>query len=258
MTKYDLKLRPLHYACVSGGKDSLYMLNLILHNLDKYPLDMVIHYQLEIDYPFVENVITYMENECLKHNIKFVRVKPRRNWLDLYNMYGFPTRKARWCNSHYKLDAERQVVGYIKSLGCRPVAYIGFCYDEKQRFKYILGKWKQEDICYPLAEEKINEADILHWARNVELFNGWYKIFKRQGCMCCPMMTKLEQAYIYKYYPHLFYKIMSYAKKTETMRTQQLGRKFSVWSPNSKYDTDYVINIVKTKWVKKLEEIEKN
>lgn len=51
---------------------------------------------------------------------------------------------------------------------------------------------------------------------------------------------------------------MSYAKKTETMRTQQLGRKFSVWSPNSKYDTDYVINIVKTKWVKKLEEIEKN
>ena len=28
--KYDLKLRPIHYACVSGGKDSLYMLGLIL------------------------------------------------------------------------------------------------------------------------------------------------------------------------------------------------------------------------------------
>lgn len=24
MGKYDLKLRPIHYACVSGGKDSLY------------------------------------------------------------------------------------------------------------------------------------------------------------------------------------------------------------------------------------------
>ena len=74
MTKYDLKLRPIHDACVSGGKDSLYMLNLILHNLDKYPLDMVVHYQLEIDYPFVEDVITYMEKECLTHDIKFVIV----------------------------------------------------------------------------------------------------------------------------------------------------------------------------------------
>ena len=126
MTKYDLKLRPIHYACVSGGKDSLYMLNLILHNLDKYPLDMVIHYQLEIDYPFVEDVITYMENECLKHNINFIRVTPRHTWLELYNKYGFPTRIVRWCNSKYKLDAVQQVVDYIKNLGCRPVAYIGF------------------------------------------------------------------------------------------------------------------------------------
>lgn len=49
MGKYDLKLRPIHYASVSGGKDSLYMLGLILENQDKYPLDVVVNFDLEID-----------------------------------------------------------------------------------------------------------------------------------------------------------------------------------------------------------------
>lgn len=35
----EIALRPSYWASVSGGKDSLYMLNLILHNLDRYPLD---------------------------------------------------------------------------------------------------------------------------------------------------------------------------------------------------------------------------
>lgn len=31
----EIALRPSYWASVSGGKDSLYMLNLILHNLDR-------------------------------------------------------------------------------------------------------------------------------------------------------------------------------------------------------------------------------
>lgn len=52
-----IALRPSYWASVSGGKDSLYMLNLILHNLDRYPLDGVVHFELEIDYPFIHDVI---------------------------------------------------------------------------------------------------------------------------------------------------------------------------------------------------------
>ena len=63
MAKYDMNLRPIHYACVSGGKDSLFMLNLILHNLDKYPLDMIVNFELEIDWPFTKNVVDYIERE---------------------------------------------------------------------------------------------------------------------------------------------------------------------------------------------------
>ena len=55
--KYDINLRAIHYASVSGGKDSFFMLNLILNNLDKYPLDMVVNFDLEIDWDFSKNVV---------------------------------------------------------------------------------------------------------------------------------------------------------------------------------------------------------
>ena len=77
---YDLKLRPIHYASVSGGKDSFYMLNLILNNLEKYPLDMVVHFDLEIDWDWSKKVIEFMEKRCKDNGIKFVRIKPRKTW----------------------------------------------------------------------------------------------------------------------------------------------------------------------------------
>ena len=49
MKENDIALRPIHYASVSGGKDSLYMLFIILKNPEKYPLDMVIHFELETE-----------------------------------------------------------------------------------------------------------------------------------------------------------------------------------------------------------------
>lgn len=248
--KYDLAVRPVHYACVSGGKDSLYMLNLILHNLDKYPLDCVVHYELEIDYPFVYKVIDYMESECKKHNIPFYRVKPTRTWKELYDKYDFPTRRARWCNNLYKLDSEKQVKKWIKNMNCRPVAYIGFCADETKRFKYQIGEWENQDVCYPLAEEGILESEILEWAKGVSIFDGWYNHFARQGCMMCPMATRKQLAYMYLKYNDSYNQYMNYARAYE----QKYNSKYF-----GKYDCDYVDNVVKNKWVDKLtEEMEAN
>ena len=64
--KNEIVLKPSHWASVSGGKDSLYMLLYILLNLDKYPLDGVVHFELEIDFPFIKNVIDYMESEIFR------------------------------------------------------------------------------------------------------------------------------------------------------------------------------------------------
>ena len=84
----DMVLAPAYFASVSGGKDSLYMLKLILSNLEKYPLHGVAYFEVEYEYPFITNVINYMQSECARHGIPFYRIKPTTKWIDLYEKWG--------------------------------------------------------------------------------------------------------------------------------------------------------------------------
>lgn len=210
----EIKLRPVYIASVSGGKDSMYMLFRILENRDKYPLDMVVHFELEIDYPWVKDVVNIYEEFCKRYGIKFVRIKPRVSYQELFEKYGLPTRRARWCNGSYKLDCERQLTEWLRKQECRPVEYIGFCADETQRFKVQLND-KDADEIYPLAELGITEDIILEWAKNQPFFGNWYKLFKRQGCICCPNVSRKELAYILKYYPDKYDWFIKSAKEIE-------------------------------------------
>lgn len=237
-----------------GGKDSLYMLNLILHNLDKYPLNGVCHFELEIDYPFIHNVIDYMESECKRFGIPFIRFKPRNSWEELYGKYSFPTRIARWCNSKYKLDAARQQEEWLNSRGYYTVAYIGYCADEEKRFNKHSARAGRER--YPLVEEGIREDTILEWAKTQPIFNHFYETQRRCGCMYCPMSSYLNFVYLYKYYPENFAFMIKKMRETEAILAERYGRPFSVISSNPKYNADYLENIVKSKWLKKLNEME--
>lgn len=260
-----LALRPSYWASVSGGKDSLYMLNLILHNLDKYPLDGVVHFELEIDYPFIKDVVDYMEEECKKHGIRFERIKPSNTWEELYYstwkrkdngeeiMWGFPTGKTRWCNGSYKMDAKNKLTQFMRSKGFYCVWYIGYCADEVKRFsKRNAGVTE----VYPLVNEGIYEYEIWQWAKEQPIFNNYYKTNKRCGCMYCPMATKMEFAYLYKYYPQNFEYMIDKMRETERLKGIALGKPLSVTSSDPKYNADYLDNIIKTKWIKKLEDME--
>lgn len=258
--KNEIVLRPSYWAAVSGGKDSFYMLNLILHNLDKYPLDGVVHFELEIDYPFIKDVIDYMESECKKHGIKFVRIKPRKTWDEIYHtprkdgsvIYGFPILQKRWCNDEYKLDSKRQLNAWLKQNGCYCVTYIGYCADEEKRF----GKRKNTREIYPLVEHGINEDEIWEWAKQQPIYNNYYKTNKRCGCMYCPLASRINYAYLLKYYPENFEFMIERMRETEKIREAELGRPFSVIASNPKYNADYLDNIIRTKWLKILEEKE--
>ena len=258
----EIALRPSYWASVSGGKDSLYMLNLILHNLDRYPLDGVVHFELEIDYPFIHDAIDYMESECKRFGIRFVRLKPRKTWEELYYttnpktgyIYGFPNRIVRWCNDHYKMDAKHQLSQWMNSLGYYVVYYIGYCADEERRFNKRLYSQKIER--YPLVENGITEDGIWEWAKSQPIFNHYYETQKRCGCMYCPMSKYLNFAYLYKYYPQKFRYMIEKMRETEQIREAQLGRPFSVISSNPKYNADYLEQIIRTKWLKILNEKE--
>lgn len=209
----SLQLRPWHYASVSGGKDSLYMLLLILKNPDKYPLDGVVHFELEVDHLFVKDVTSLMESMCSQVGVKFIRIRPRIKFYDLVGRYGPPTRFNRWCNQNYKLDCKRQLSIYLKSFGCRPIAYIGYCADETRRIK---PSKKQFEI-YPLVENGISESSILELAKDNPIFGDFYKHNKRQGCYICPMQSMRELAYLRKFKPALFEEVLELAEVSESV-----------------------------------------
>lgn len=71
-----------------------------------------------------------------------------------------------------------------------------------------------------------------------------------------PDVLVLNFAYLYKYYPENFRYMLEKMRETEELREKELGRPFSVISSNPKYNTDYLEHIVKTKWLKKLNEME--
>lgn len=204
----DLKLRPYYIANISGGKDSLYMLGLILDNQDKYPLDGVVHFEMERDYPIARNVVDYIEKQLNARNIPLTRIKTTHTWEEYVNKYGYPSRVVKWCNSKLKLDCDRKLKKILKEIGRYPISYIGLCADETRRFKYEIGNWKDYKVCYPLAEEGILEDDILQWARNQPIFEGYYDVFKRMGCMCCPCSNILDMIYVKNHYPDMWIKIM--------------------------------------------------
>lgn len=232
-------IKKTYWASLSGGKDSLFMFFHILNNLDKYPLDGVVHFELEVDYPWVKNVIDYMEIKCNSLHIPFLRIKPRKTWLDLYNRYNYPSRLGRWCNSDYKLDCKKQLIEIMKKQNKKVIFYIGYCADEEKRFK-------NDENIYPLAELGIFENTILEWAKTKPIFNDYYKICDRQGCMMCPMATKKELAYTFIKYPDIFNKFMDLAEKSE----KEKG--YIVFGNKEKYNVEYQRNIIKNKWVKKI------
>ena len=160
--KNEIELKPSYWASVSGGKDSLLMLKIILENPDKYPLYGVVHAELEIDFPFIKNVVDYMEKECKKMGIPFLRIKPRRTWNELYNLYGFPNRICRWCNSEYKVDALKQLDEFMKSKGYQVKKYIGYCLDEVKRYekRKHWDKYDKIDI-YNISDEVNIEETII-------------------------------------------------------------------------------------------------
>lgn len=229
------------------------MLKVIAENPAKYPLDLIVHFELEIDYPWVKDVINEIEKIANKLGVKLVRVKPLIKYFDYLELHGVPKRQYRWCNSKYKLSCERQLSSWIKAQNCRPVAYIGFCADEVKRFKYSIGEIEEgQDVIYPLAEEGYHEDDILRWARTQPIFNDYYKLNTRQGCMFCPMAQYQSLAYMLWKYPDSYNWYMKVCKEDE----KRTGS--NVFQSNPKYNAEYVDTVVRTKYTEKLKvELEK-
>ena len=98
----------------------------------------------------------------------------------------------------------------------------------------------------------ITEDEILEWAKQQPISNDYYKYNRRCGCMYCPMMSLENTAYLFHYYPEEYKKLFQLARQTEIMREEILGKPFSVWQSNAKYNTEYRDKVVREKYVPEL------
>lgn len=155
-----------------------------------------------------------------------------------------PTRTTRWCNSEYKLSALKAIQG---DLGTQ---YIGLCCNELKRMK------SNKMLQYPLIENGVYENTILKWAQNNPIFNDYYLYCTRQGCMYCPMISRMGLAYLYVYYPEHYNTFIQLYRKSEIYIENLYKRPISPFSGNPDYDTKYLNNIIKTKYVPKILEIQ--
>lgn len=153
------------------------------------------------------------------------------------------------------MDAKKQLNEWLKSIGCYCVYYIGYCADEEQRYEKRTLRNVHE--VYPLVEYGICEYDIWEWAKKQPIFNNYYKTNKRCGCMYCPLTSKLNLAYLYKYYPENFAYMMEKVAETEVKRSEELGRPFAVLASEAKYNVEYMRRIIPEKWLPILNEKEK-
>lgn len=63
-----------------------------------------------------------------------------------------------------------------------------------------------------------------------------------------------NMAYLLLYYPKEYERFMKLARQTELMREEELGRPFSVFSSNPKYNTPYRDERIRKVYVPKLQE----
>lgn len=222
MRKNKKVLKKLFVACISGGKDSTYMLHLILHNLSKYPLDYVLFVNTGMEFKAVYDVLEKIKRLLTEKNIPLVEIDISEEFKhcmftkevckqgtnEVHRIgYGWCGGVCRWGTSCKTQALERF---YKKNFAdYEVIEYVGIAYDEPERLeKDICGKGKK---LYPLVIDKITEGMCL--LECYKLGYNWkeegiylYEILDRLSCWCCKNKNLKELKAI-------FYKLPNYWNK---------------------------------------------
>lgn len=207
-------------ASISGGKDSVAMLHLMVEKGNKP--DMAIFYDNGMEFNATYNVIEKVSKYCQKSGIEFIRLQSSFNFLE-YMLYKEVkgrtngTKGYSWCGGSCRWgtsDKEKVISGYLSQYS-DVKEYIGIAYDEKDRAK---------NKNYPLIEYGYTEKMCLDYCYS--LGYDWeedgirlYSILKRVSCWCCANKNLKELYNIYRFLPAYWKKLKELEEKTfKTMK----------------------------------------
>jgi phosphoadenosine phosphosulfate reductase len=205
----------------SGGKDSQVVLDIVARVLppDEY---MVLFTDTDMEIPpTYETVEETKELYTKKYpGLRFEIAKSEKSAIEMWGIFGPPSRIHRWCCSVFKTSLFGRKVRDILALKKQPrlVVFEGVRSDEStQREKYNRIGEGVKHI------NLINSRIILNWNmievylyiffRNININNGYRMGLNRVGCSICPFASDWSEIIIGKRFPELTHKYVSVLEK---------------------------------------------
>lgn len=196
-----------HILSLSYGKDSMACLGAI-EKLG-WPLDRIVHAEIwatetiPADLPEMvefkkkaDKIIEKRWGIKVEHGDKFIfddvfykyyGLRSKRNG----QIYGWPTRKCKWCVSHLKMASLKQIRSEKDN-----ISYVGIAYQEFDRY-HNLNKIKKS----PLVNIGWTEKDCFNWCKKNDLLSPIYVNSTRGGCWFCPNQSINQLRLLRKNYP---------------------------------------------------------
>ncbi len=199
-----------YVASLSGGKDSVAMVLRLIE--EGYPLTHCLFYDTGMEFQAVYNVIKYLEPILSQHGVKLVWLKPDTDFLMDMMIRPIKTRATgeyhygmSWCGGPCRWRTKGKITTihrFLDTLDGDYLQYLGIAADEPERIR------NEEDLCYPLVEWGMKEADCLaycydhniNWKEH-EFTPDLYQILDRVSCFCCCNKNTKELRNIYHFLP---------------------------------------------------------
>jgi len=219
-----MEKKKMYIATISGGKDSVAMVDLLLKN--NYPIDKIIFSDtgLEFDemYEYLEKVKKYLKEN---YNKEIITLTPSKNRTFEEFVFGKVTRGKRegfirglpfssipcfWTRESKIVPMKKYLKQFKKDYEI--YTYLGITTDEKHRIQ------KDENLIYPLIEYfNMSEKDCLNYTKKINLYNPLYDYFNRTGCSICPKQGVKNFKKIYLHFPKVWEKMKEFERKLKEM-----------------------------------------
>lgn len=241
-----------YFACLSGGKDSSAMVDLLLKN--GYPIDYIIFNDTLAEFPAMYEYlakfnahlkasygreITILKPAVSLEDIIFARAKKGKSEGKIKGAFlpqlGFCDWRLR-AKIHplEKFCRDRN----IKKSEIRH--YIGITTDEPRR-----ANRKDKTKIYPLLDDfKMSEKDCLEYLKSQNLHNPLYDDFSRTGCAFCPAQNKAAKRILFEKYPQIWAQIKEYERKLAELETKGEAVYNKFWFRNksiSEYEKEFSV-----------------
>lgn len=219
-------------VCISGGKDSLVVLDMSI----KVGIKNFVFSDTSLTFPGTEDYIKKLEKY---YRIKINQIRPPRAFKDLINDLPFPSQRLRWCCEVYKFG---------------PLSH----YVLKNKIKYLITGIRSQESLKRKTYSKISENPlipavqinpILFWTTNeVWKYINYYKLpfnplynkgYERLGCWMCPFQKKegFERLKIYfkPLYNHLELMIRKNIEKFDGITVKNINDYINkyAWTKNA-------------------------